>query len=983
MRTRTVTTSTSGHSKECRKRVEEVLSKDAESGKAVKRAEERKNRFVAEEIEQNVEENAKRVKVVEPEPNPEGASSSSSGSIDKPEDATDVPVPEDDMEFALDEVDVGVGREKRKRSEDDDEQRPTHYRQIDEGDDESGASGSKRERERGDEEEDESGRRNVRRTERDDYENDMKKIGEDPMSLTAVWKRGTSEQDYDVVEIFSQPRIARRARRRSLRGGWSMDVNFVDPITGRKWDLSDSEDQQRARKMLYKDKPKLLVASPPCTLFSQMQNLSGGVKDRDAWEKAVAMVEFSVEMCIRQAKAGRFFVFEHPAYASSWKLPCLQRLQEVTGSETVLFHMCRFGMELTDKFGTAPVYKPTRMCTNSNVIAQKLERKCEGGHRHVHLESGRPRLAAEYPGALCDAILDGLEVEIMKKREIQGKVLAVTEVADMCDPEEEREFRESMQAVDDVTGEKLDPVLVRKARMEEMLGFKEFDVYEYVRREEARNDKEGIMIGVRWVDVDKGTPGEPQVRSRLVGQEYAAGKVRDDLFAATPPLMASRMLVSGVASRGRTGAGGYRVMLLDVKKAFLYGAIQRKVYIELPKEDPMSESGVWVGKLKKAMYGTRDAPQVWQGEVRRTLEEMGFTTSIGTPCTYYNEGTDVRVVAHVDDFLVTGPREELQRFRKELGVRYKLKSTMLGPGGDEVREGKFLGRTIRWTNKGLEWEGDGKLYRGLVEEWGMQECRGVVTPGVKEEGEGSREEEKIEDKARISGFRRAAAKLNYMSLDNPKISYASKEISRAMANPTVEGEKRIKRVIRYLHTEPTVCYTYPWQNHPGSVEVFVDSDWAGCAKTRRSTSGGVAMVGAHCIGHWSRTQAGVALSSGEAELNSALKGGCEALGLKSAARELGWEVDIHMNGDSSSCKGTLSREGLGKMKHIDTKQLWMQEKIKSGEIKFHKVPRAVNCSDAMTHYWTTSESIHFKRMNIKSGGEKKPSLAEGGCESID
>ena len=65
-------------------------------------------------------------------------------------------------------------------------------------------------------------------------------------------------------------------------------------------------------------------------------------------------------------------------------------------------------------------------------------------------------------------------------------------------------------------------------------------------------------------------------------------------------------------------------MLLDVKKAFLYGEIKRRVYIELPEEDVHREGGKYVGKLNKAMYGLRDAPQVWQMEVRRILGGHGL-----------------------------------------------------------------------------------------------------------------------------------------------------------------------------------------------------------------------------------------------------------------------------------------------------------------------------------------------------------------------
>merc|ERR1712018_514255 len=71
-------------------------------------------------------------------------------------------------------------------------------------------------------------------------------------------------------------------------------------------------------------------------------------------------------------------------------------------------------------------------------------------------------------------------------------------------------------------------------------------------------------------------------------------------------------------------------MLIDVKKAFLYGMIKRRVYIELPAEDPRAKEGNLVGRLLKTMYGTRDAPQVWQEEVQTAMKEIGYEASLST-----------------------------------------------------------------------------------------------------------------------------------------------------------------------------------------------------------------------------------------------------------------------------------------------------------------------------------------------------------------
>ena len=86
------------------------------------------------------------------------------------------------------------------------------------------------------------------------------------------------EETFDLCEAFTPPRVTPYAREAGLKGGWSMDIRVEDPITGRRWDLSLGKDQNRAVMRVRKDKPQVLVVSPPCTLFSCLQNLSGGPK---------------------------------------------------------------------------------------------------------------------------------------------------------------------------------------------------------------------------------------------------------------------------------------------------------------------------------------------------------------------------------------------------------------------------------------------------------------------------------------------------------------------------------------------------------------------------------------------------------------------------------------------------------------------------------------------------------------------------------
>ena len=71
--------------------------------------------------------------------------------------------------------------------------------------------------------------------------------------------------------------------------------------------------------------------------------------------------------------------------------------------------------------------------------------------------------------------------------------------------------------------------------------------------------------------------------------------------------MASKFVFSDTAPRNTVGATSRRLCVSDVKRAFLYVLIEDEIYIELPDEDIWKKQG-FVGKLIKAMHGTRSAP---------------------------------------------------------------------------------------------------------------------------------------------------------------------------------------------------------------------------------------------------------------------------------------------------------------------------------------------------------------------------------------
>ena len=216
-------------------------------------------------------------------------------------------------------------------------------------------------------------------------------------------------------------------------------------------------------------------------------------------------------------------------------------------------------------------------------------------------------------------------------------------------------------------------------------------------------------------------------------------------------------------------------------------------------------------------------------------------------------------------------------------------------------------------------------------------------------------------------YRGLAARANYLAQDRPEIQYAVKEAARRMSSPAEEDWLLLKRLGRYLVGAPRVILTFEWQETPGLINGYSDSDWAGCTSTRRSTSGGALLHGAHCVKTWSTTQATVALSSAEAELYALLKTATQALGMIALARDLGIETSAKVHTDASATLGIVARQGLGKLRHIGVQYLWIQDKVKAGDFQLGKIEGAKNPADLMTKHLSAQDMLrHMAALRVHS-----------------
>ena len=114
------------------------------------------------------------------------------------------------------------------------------------------------------------------------------------------------------------------------------------------------------------------------------------------------------------------------------------------------------------------------------------------------------------------------------------------------------------------------------------------------------------------------------------------------------------------------------------------------------------------------------------------------------------------------------------------------------------------------------------------------------------------------------------------------------------------------------------------------------------------------MIGRHCIRTWSSTQPSVTLSSGEAEYYGLVKAAGAGLGHQSLMQDLRLKLPVTVWTDSSAAIGIASRSGLGKLRHLETHTLWVQEKVRTGAIAVKKV----NPADLFTKHVASREKVH-------------------------
>jgi hypothetical protein len=151
---------------------------------------------------------------------------------------------------------------------------------------------------------------------------------------------------------------------------------------------------------------------------------------------------------------------------------------------------------------------------------------------------------------------------------------------------------------------------------------------------------------------------------------------------------------------------------------------------------------------------------------------------------------------------------------------------------------------------------------------------------------------------------------------------------------------------------------------PGKVllELFSDTDFAGCKETRRAMTCGVTRLDKTAISVFARRQGVQSTSSGEAEFYGSTSVVMDGRIIKRFLEWLGYDVAYQLFLDSSAAKAMVQRDGVGKLKHMDVRALWIQTERRDHGLVTRKVPGAQNYADLGTKAYPPGRFLELRDM---------------------
>ena len=230
------------------------------------------------------------------------------------------------------------------------------------------------------------------------------------------------------------------------------------------------------------------------------------------------------------------------------------------------------------------------------------------------------------------------------------------------------------------------------------------------------------------------------------------------------------------------------------------------------------------------------------------------------------------------------------------------------------------------------------------------------------------------DARRAELFPKCVGSFIYLRIDRRDIRFEVKELARHMRDPREVDWSNLTTLARYLLHKPDlarVTTLNPESLSSGvlTLDGFTDSDWAGCADTRRSTDCTIINVGGSAVTAHPQTQPGTpTTSSSEAETRALSRGARKIIFIKQFAKEnFNMKLSVpRLWADASTALQTAKRLGAGsRMRHIEVAALFVQELVHQKALNVGKVPGHANPAICLTkHLDSTLKELCLHDLNM-------------------
>ena len=779
-----------------------------------------------------------------------------------------------------------------------------------------------------------------------------------------------------ISELLEEGQAHEETSRMGARAGYILDLSDAKPkyLTQRnrdlskKWNFEEEEEMKHLEEILRKEEPIVLIGS-------SFQETSSSNSSRDAGSSAPTATVNNQNRLFdwyqHQHQKKRYFLHEQGLQTNRVNgNPNLIKLQSQLGVSVIIGPLCKHELS-NGKVAYYRVEWTTNLPIWKKILEEyKDEHKGKMSEIQFTFEAKQNQPKVRYPPSLTVSLLKGLKEQLQRSGELSemslhcGGPIPSEQLFGEFEATSPEEFD---RVYDEITGDELPSRLVAKARQEEIDWVRSIKLYEKVSRSHALS-RGFKVVPTRWVDVNKGDWQKVNIRSRLVGKELKSktkeALLAHELFSAMPPWEMVKALLSLLVTDG-LHEQELELGVFDISRAHFMAKATRELYVEVPAEDKTAEEGDVVGRLLRGMYGFRDASCNWMKGWQQTLEEKGYQIGRSNPALIFDPVKQSRGAVHGDDFMVLGTKFALDDLGSLLKMKYKVReSYRLGFGQHCVRHATILNRVVTLGyeegRKYVQIEPDLRHVDLILSSLGLGgSTKHSASPGMKitDEEIRRREVEAPLSKSEATRFRSCVMRAAFLAQDRADLSEAVKCLAQHMAKPTKVSMERLKRLGRYLCGRRSFALRYGQQQLSKTILVSVDSDHAADRGSRKSTTGMVQRLGTHPIKCSSNLQSAIGLNVSESEYYALTHGAAHGLGLQSYLSDWNLFLDLVVESDSTSAKAFASRRGLGKQRHVQTRYLWVQDRIAKGHFSIRKVASERNVSDILTKSSFTKQAL--------------------------